>query len=436
MGSVLRPARRRRPARASGKILVPLDRKASASLVGPRPRGSIPSESRSPEPWQRLQSKGKHLTRHGASSRPQALQRKISTKDGNYADSTSLPKVDGYNPALESAADDSQTWLVASDKDIHAIASSQGAQLVSPHIHVIAENHTKSKWSEIEKKWGYSKKITYEDLADSPTVRSSETAYQLQTNPNRLQENVMENLHAKIITDLAGALHISKRLKAIYGNWKIYLDEKNNTEAGKMEEMGRSARSDIAKYLDVDTLKFYWNRDYVNAAKLIGKKSSGVRTGAEKLLLQLMNGPGKDLPDKLARISENPIGTFTFKDTTKAKELETAKTNLTQIADDVKDVIDLLHDIIEAEFPGEQDDAMQEQKIRIGGITANSSNVLATASPLREHFMVKTMLAMGGPSIAVMGIAHKISIAKDDPMSDAKYYDKYDDFVAKTTSKI
>ncbi|WP_340202938.1 DUF4157 domain-containing protein [Ascidiimonas sp. W6] len=367
------------------------------------------------------------------------VQAKILTKDGMYDHTHSLPPTQSVNLALTAASNNQQTYFVENNKDIQAIGSSKGAQLVGPYVHIIGENHSASKWALIKKKWGYTGKITYEELSDSATVKSSETAHHLATDADVKRENILENLHAKNITDLVVALYGSKRLKSIYSNMKLYLESDNDVEATKMKAMGEQTRKTVSSQLsDFD---FYWNMDYVKAGKTASQKAEDTRTHAEKILVHLMSDKGAAITKDLKKLKANPIGLFTFKTPTKINELETWINYAATLTKNIEMVIELLHALIEEETkPGDaygMNLALTEQRKRIGAIGANTSDhdVLDSASPLREHFMTLRLRAMGAPSIAVMGHAHRDNLKKTKPIPQDKYYDDYNDFVAKTTSK-
>ncbi len=367
------------------------------------------------------------------------VQGKLLTKDGTYNSSANLPPTTKVNLNLTLATNNQQTYLVENNKAIQDIGSTKGGQLVGPYVHIIGEDHNASQWATIKKKWGYSGKITYEDLSDSSTVKSSETAHHLETDPTRKAENILENLHAKMITDLAVSLYGAKRLKSIYTNMKTYLQTKNDTEYGKMKTMGSSLRSEISSYLsDFD---FYWKQDYVKAGATARKKAIPTRSHAENILVHLMDTYGDKITKDFDKIRSNPIGVLTFRTPTMIAELTTWLDYADQLIKNIELTIELLHALIEEETqPADKDGmnaALTEQRKRIKGIHANSNDqtVLNSASPLREHFMILRLRAMGAPSIAVVGHAHRDNLKKTKPIPQDKYYDDYNDFVTKTTSK-
>ena len=367
------------------------------------------------------------------------VQGKLLTKDGTYTNSADLPPTTKVNLNLTLATNNQQMYLVENNKAIQDIGSTKGGQLVGPYVHIIGEDHNASQWSTIKKKWGYSGKIAYEDLSDSATVKSSETAHHLKTDPTRRAENILENLHAKMITDLAVSLYGAKRLKSIYNNMKTYLQTKNDTEYGKMKTMGSSLRSEISSYLS--DFEFYWKQDYVKAGAAAKQKAKDTRSHAENILVHLMTMYGNKITEDLKKVKNNPIGILTFKTPTMVSELTTWLDYADELIRNIEMTIELLHALIEEETqPADKDGmnaALTEQRQRIGGIHANSDDqaVLDSASPLREHFMILRLRAMGAPSIAVVGHAHRNNLKKTKPIPQDKYYDDYNDFVTKTTSK-
>lgn len=367
------------------------------------------------------------------------VQRKLHTKNGEYDHSDKLPKTEKVNMALVGATNNQAIWFVENDADILAIGSAKGAQLVTPRVHIIGENHNASKWNLLKNKWGYTKKIAYEDLAESKTVKSSETAYHLAKDPDRTKNTIIENLHAKLIIDLAVVLYGSKRLKAIYSNWEQHLRKGEETEATKMKNMGESTRRDVIMMLsDFD---FYWKMDYIAASKVAQSKEKATRSKAETILMLMIERHGEQISKDIKSVKESPIGTFTFRDTSKANDIKAWLDKADQLTKNIDELIAFLQDLIELETEQRDEvgmrDAMNEQKKRIGAIGVNTSNedVLDSASPLREHAMTLALRKMGAPSIALMGMQHKINLEKVSPIPEDEYYDSYDDFVNKTTSK-
>lgn len=366
-------------------------------------------------------------------------QRKLITKDGEYDSFDKLPKMKKDNMELMVATNTQPTWFVENNKEIQKIGSDQGGQLVGPNVHIIGEDHSKSKWSEVKKKWGYTGKITYEDLSDSETVKSSETAYNLKTDKDRKPENILENLHAKNVVDLAVALYASKRLKAIYNNLMIYIKNKDDVNSAKMKESGSELRAEVTSQLS--DFEFYWKNDYVKAGKTAEQKQKDQRTRAEKILILLIDTYAQVIVADIKLLMSNPIGIFTFRSETMIGELDKWINYSDTLSKNINMVIELLHGLIEEETKTADEYGMRlaldEQRNRIKSIDQNTStqDVLDSASPLRENFMILRLREMGAPSIAVIGNAHKDNLKKNSPIPEDKYYDSYDDFVNKTTSK-
>ena len=367
------------------------------------------------------------------------IQRKLLTKDGAYSDSAKLPHTEKENKELTSATNSAQSWLVENNKEIQAIGSAKGGQLVGPNVHIIGEEHDASQWPTIKKKWAYSGKITYEDLADSDTVKSSETAHHLKTDPDRKAENILENLHAKNITNLVIALYGARRFKSIYSNMKTHLEKDETKEVDKMEKMASELRTSISSHLN--DFGFYWKMDYVATVKNTKAKAQETRSYAEKVLVHLMDTYGVKITADLKKIAENPIGMLTFRASSKVSDLKVWIDYADELIKNIEMVIELLHSLIEEETQplnkDEMTSAMTEQQDRISKIHSNSSDfdVLNSASPLREHFMILRLKAMGSPSIAVVGHAHRDNLKKVRAIPNDIYYNDYNDFVTKTTSK-
>lgn len=367
------------------------------------------------------------------------VQGKLLTKNGEYDHSDKLPKTEKYNMALVAATNNQATWFVENNADILAMGSAKGAQLVTSRVHIIGENHRASSWDLLKKKWGYTKKIAYENLAESKTVKSSETAYHIKNDPDRTKDTIIENLHAKLIIDLAVVLYGSKRLKAIYTNMEQHLRKGEEIEATKMKGMGESTRKEVAMMLsDFD---FYWEMDYMTASKIAQCKERATRSKAETILILMIERHGKQISKDIKSVKESPIGTFTFRDVSKADDVKAWLVKADQLTKNIEELIAFLHDLIELETEPRDEvgmrSAMSEQKIRIGAIGVNTPNkdVLDSASPLREYAMTLSLRKMGAPSIALMGIQHKINLEKTNPIPQTEFHNSYDEFVAKTTSK-
>ena len=377
------------------------------------------------------------------------VQRKLLTKEGVIEHSDKLPQTASVNAALITATNSQETWFVENSADIQAIGSAKGGQLVPPSVHIIGESHKASQWGALKAKWGYSKKIAYEDLADSKTVKSTETAHHLKTDPHRLKENIIENLHAKFITDLAVVLHGAKKLTAIYTYWETFLRNNKGTEAKKMKDMGKTTRQRVIDMLG--GFDFYWQRDYVAAGKAAKLKEQ--KSPAERMLIGMIENHGEQISKDIKSIKDSPIALSTFRALSKADNIKAWLAKSDQLTGNIKSLIEYLHTLVkleteETEESKESDEsdesdekrmlaALKKQKARIGALGKKSTakDVLDSASPLREHAMTLALRKMGAPSIALMGQQHQVNLEKAKQIQHSVFYTSYEDFVKRTTSK-
>lgn len=386
------------------------------------------------------------------SQRQPAAQRVIAVKGGaNYTKKEELPEAAQENVTLLAYATSDEKYLVQSASDLSKRAQGEKTPILTPHRHLIGEEHNASKFKQALASWGWGADKMAEGFNTSETVKDklsdenrSLAGVGVVTNPY-YQIKYLENYHASMLGSLAmflaelkDAKENSEKVSRIAGR----VAEDENVESNKSsfaigENILAKARAGVASIWASHIGKHIPSYQSACTERLKTERGGG---GGGPALLHDMATAMKDTWPKLEKnidyFGKKPYDVFsTWKETSQG--LATYGVNAGNFIQKFVEVFaSHLLKLTTAESAGLPGGiGANQDTIAEGWQEATKSTsakpVLQGGSKIREPFMAHNInTKLTKPGLVQIGEEHVTNL--DGKITDGKYHKSYDEFVEDT----
>ncbi|UKS28554.1 hypothetical protein LOZ80_06410 [Paenibacillus sp. HWE-109] len=350
----------------------------------------------------------------------ETLQRKLKTKTGGIYGSDRVSPRDPLRVQEIKRAEGS--YLLKSEEDVEKIEAANyvGVNILTPHKHVIGEIHKNSRFKEAVDDWSWGAPRMAEKLTSHPRMGASpqERVAREDKNEPEYQAMPLENTVAKQLFEIDLAIYILNMIREIKeGKTKRSDDDEKSEE--KYDKMEKISKTYIPSFISAlpglmrikDSLKIYkqnspgyFARRFRNEPAHPGlpEVTSFLNIKNKRVLFERVKG-------------HKDVSSF-YKDLNRLMAvITTMKTAcLAIIKGEDRDGYDVYNDYNNPD----KNDAMSK------------------ANALRERYMAKNIANLPVPSMVKIGRGH-ITGLRDKPITDAKFYEDYDEFeVAQQANEV
>lgn len=379
------------------------------------------------------------------------VQRKIQVKGGALYDGEgTLPDSLQTSDELKAKANDAGTHLVRKNDDLVKRVKGETSEMLSPHRHLIGEEHDKSQFTTALSNWGWqADKMaesfqTSSDVTDELTEQNKNLKSVMLTSNPYFQVKELENLHPYMIQSLSMLRFRLAELEKNTGVMSNYAQSIvlniNKEEFKKRFKKGTNLLASTRKAALQE-----WNggiaphyNSYKRACADRLKTPRGSGTDSQALLHDMataMNGKWESLEKNIKILSEKPYQ-FTDSWTETHQKLKSTKDNFNNF---ITRGIDLwaaeLVKMTKAEASAIAEDNRHDVTITGGWSRAKGADDGTTAlhaiGPMREIFMAHNInTKLNKPGLVQIGEDHVTNLAGQ--ITDGKYHKSYKDFMKDT----
>jgi hypothetical protein len=374
-------------------------------------------------------------------------QRVIRTKTGgNYTRRDELPEEAQANDTLAGLAASGERYLALSAADVVKRAKGQEAPILTPHRHLIGEQHNASHFEEALTNWGWGADKMAEGFRASALVtdqitqeNSSSPGVGLVTNPF-YQTKALDNLHAAALHDTAMQRGYVSTVKELAEAMKACAEDVAN-DVNTTKNRETFSKGETAFDRSAGKVKNGWGvMNYLPSYKSACQQRlltprGGADDGPARLhdFATYMSTRWDRLEGNIKYLSERPYGRFDSWTET-ATKLGRYVANATDFLGFIDNFAGHLVKLAQAESATLPGDAATNRNAVSGGWAKAQSDINQVhegGSEIREPFMANNINTnLNKPGIVQIGAQHVVNL--NGKITDGKYHQSYDAFVTDT----